>query len=121
MEITGYILIVLIIAGLWWYFRWSRTEATAEKSEAGQIVTVLVEGAYNPNTIRAKKGEKITIIFDRKEDSPCSKEVIFSDFGITAKLTDFGKTPVVILPDRTGEFVFTCGMGMYQGKLIVED
>lgn len=121
MEIFGYILIGLIVALLFWYFRWSRTEVVAGKSETDQVVTIVVEGAYNPNTIRAKRGEKLTLIFDRREDTSCSGEVIFSDFGVRSKLADFGKTEVVIIPDKTGEFTFTCGMGMYQGKLMVED
>lgn len=122
MEIAGVILIILVIGVLLAYFRWSRMEKTADVAESGaQAVTVIVSGAYSPNVLRAKLGKPLTIVFDRQEDSACSKKVIFADFGITANLQDFGKTEVKFTPDKAGEFGFSCEMGMYQGKLIVEE
>lgn len=121
MDVVGYILIVGVVLLLFGYFKWSQKEVSAKESAAAQEVTVVVEGAYNPNIIRVKKGKKVKIIFDRKEDSACSKKVIFADFGITKELTDFGKAIVEFTPDKTGEFSFSCEMGMYQGKLVVEE
>lgn len=122
MQILGTILIIGVVGLLIGYFKWSKTEAAAEVTEKGeQMITVLVSGAYSPNVIHAKKGQLLTIVFDRKEDTACSKKVIFSDFGISAELTDFGKTEVVFTPDKIGEFTFSCEMGMYQGKLVVEE
>lgn len=122
MQILGIILILGVIGLLVGYFKWSKTEAAAERAiEGGQKVTVVVEGTYTPNVISAKKGEPLTIIFDRREDNECSKKVIISDFGISQVLADFGKTEVTFIPDKIGEFTFSCEMGMYQGKLKVEE
>lgn len=120
MQIIGVILIVVVIALLFLYFHWSKTEAVAKGNEKEQKLTVVVEGAYNPNTIKAKVGVPLIIIFDRREDSGCSKKVLIPDFEITKELSDFGKTEIHFTPDKTGEFGFSCEMGMYQGKLIVE-
>jgi len=121
MQIIGIILIVGVVALLFWYFKWSRQEVSAKEGSGEQKVTIVVSGSYNPNVIRAKKGEPLTIIFDRKEDNECSKKVLFADFGISAELKDFDKTEVKFTPDKAGEFIFSCEMGMYQGKLIVEE
>lgn len=121
MQIIGFILIAAVIALLFAYFKWSKSEVTAESGKSGQKVTVIVEGAYNPNVIKVKKGQPLTIVFDRREDSSCSKKVVFSDFEIVQELTDFGKTEVNFTPEKAGEYGFSCEMGMYQGKLIVEE
>lgn len=122
MQIIGILLIIAVVALLVYYFKWSKTEAFAEGTGAGgQKITVVVSGAYSPNVIHAKLGQPLTIIFDRKEDTECSKKVIFSDFGVSTDLADFGKTEVIIIPDKVGEFTFSCAMGMYQGKLVVEE
>jgi plastocyanin domain-containing protein len=45
--------------------------------------------------------------------------VIFGDFGIARDLPAYQTTSVEFTPDKSGEFVFTCGMNMLRGKLIV--
>lgn len=122
MEIIGIILIVVVVLILVAYFKWSKLEKVADSNERGsQTITIVVSGAYSPNVVHVKAGKPLTLIFDRQEDSSCSKKVIFSDFGITADLADFDRTEIKFTPDKIGEFNFTCEMGMYQGKLIVEE
>lgn len=122
MQIIGIILIILVIVLLVAYFKWTSREVVAEKGEKGmQKVTIIVEGNYNPGVIKAKKNQPLTIVFDRREDSACSKKVLFPDFKIVQELTDFGKTELTFTPDKAGEFGFSCEMGMYQGKLIIEE
>lgn len=120
MEIIGVILILIVIALFLYYFRWSRKEEMAQKAESGQKVTVIVKGAYSPNVIKTTVGEPLTIIFDRQEDSACSKKVIIDVFDISQELPDFGKKEITIVPKAEGEYSFTCEMGMYQGKIIAE-
>jgi plastocyanin domain-containing protein len=120
MQIIGIILILGVITLFIYYFKWSKTEEKAEETESGQKVNVVVKGAYSPNVITAKVGKPLTIIFDRKEDSSCSKKVIFDDFGIAEELPDFGQKEITITPKAPGEYGFSCEMGMYQGKVIVK-
>ena len=46
---------------------------------------------------------------------------MFGDFGIARDLPAYKTTPVEFTPDKAGEFVFTCGMNMLRGKLIVQN
>ncbi len=58
--------------------------------------------------------------FTREETVACSEMVIFNDFGKSAHLPTGETVPVEFLPEKPGEYEFTCQMGMLRGKLIVE-
>lgn len=84
-----------------------------------QEVDVLIKGVYAPNVIEAELGKPLRINFNRDEEVGCSEYVIFPDFKIRKRLPAHEVTPVEFTPNKTGEFEFSCSMGMYQGKLIV--
>ncbi|MEO8431876.1 MAG: cupredoxin domain-containing protein [Acidobacteriota bacterium] len=112
------------IAFLWWFFFGGRsrrpgTRATAAPAGEGDSVTIRIEGGYDPDTVIARRGVPLTIVFDRRESSPCSDEIVMPEFGIRQSLLANGRTNVRILPARTGEFPFACGMNMLHGKIQV--
>ncbi|MBI5215909.1 MAG: efflux RND transporter periplasmic adaptor subunit [Ignavibacteriae bacterium] len=80
---------------------------------------IIVDGNYTPNIIHAKRGKKLTIAFERHDESKCTDEVVFEDFNIRKKLPSHQTTLIEITPQEAGEFRFTCGMDMVEGKLIV--
>lgn len=111
----------LLLAGIYVFFFGKRRAAASAVARAGaQEVTVVVKGGYSPDLIVARQGVPLRLVFDRRESSPCSDEIVFPDFGVRRALPAFAKTEVDIVPDRTGEFEFTCGMNMLHGKLLVE-
>lgn len=111
----------VLLAGICVFFFGKRSAAASAVARAGsQEVTVVVRGGYSPDLIVARKGVLLRLVFDRRESSPCSDEIVFPDFGVRRALPAFAKTEVDIVPDRTGEFEFTCGMNMLHGKLLVE-
>ncbi len=88
---------------------------------AEQEATITVSGGYDPEVIVAKKGIPLTLVFDRRESSPCSDEVVLPEFGIRQNLAAHAKTRIRIVPERAGEFPFACGMNMLHGLLRVEE
>jgi Cu+-exporting ATPase len=111
----------LLLAGIAVFFFGKRRAAAPAAQRAGrQEVTVVVRGGYTPDLIVARKGVPLRLVFDRRENSPCSDEIVFPDFGLRRALPAFAKTELELVPDRTGEFEFTCGMNMLHGKLLVE-
>ncbi len=111
----------LLLAAIHVFFFGKRTAAAPARQRAGaQEVTVVVKGGYTPDLIVARRGVPLRLVFDRRENSPCSDEIVFPDFGIRRALPAFAKTELEILPERNGEFEFTCGMNMLHGKLLVE-
>jgi membrane fusion protein, copper/silver efflux system len=93
--------------------------APAENGKTKEI-KITVDYAYIPDLIEVKKGEKVRLLFYRKEDSECTEEVVFKNFGIRKKLPAFKTTAVEFTPTKAGTFRFACGMDMVEGKLIVK-
>ncbi len=113
---------VIAIAWVNWYFCMApKAAVTAKRSASGsQEVTITVEGGYSPSVVRVKKGQPVRLIFDRQEKSPCSDEVVISDFGVRRFLKPFEKTVVDLNPTKAGSFEFACGMSMLRGRIEVE-
>ncbi|MDP9349861.1 MAG: cupredoxin domain-containing protein [Gemmatimonadota bacterium] len=118
VTIGGIILIALIL----WYFFWSEGERVRAVSsgEGVQEIEVQVRGGYDPDLIVVEAGRPVRLDFHRNETADCSEEIVFGDFGIRKRLPAFQTTPVEFTPEQPGEYVFTCGMGMLRGKLLVE-
>ena len=86
---------------------------------AGSEVTIVVDGGYSPDLVVARRGAPLKLVFDRRESSPCSDEIVLPDFGVRRSLPAHAKTTIEILPEREGEFPFSCGMNMLHGKIRV--
>jgi plastocyanin domain-containing protein len=105
----------------WYFFLARRSAATAAAGSGGvQEVTIAVQGGYDPALVRVRQGSPVRLVFDRRETSGCSEEVVFPDFGIRKFLPAFQKTVVELKPEQAGTYEFTCGMSMLRGRLIVE-
>jgi len=117
VTVLGLILIVLVN----WYFLFSkrRRETLPVFEEGIREIKVTVKGGYDPDVIIVKKGKLVRLNFYRDETADCSDTIVFADFGIRKPLPAYKTTAVEFTPEREGEFVFTCGMGMLKGKLIV--
>jgi plastocyanin domain-containing protein len=104
-----------------WYFLLSRRKAfQAELKEKGiQEIKIVVKGGYDPDTIVVKKGIPVRLYFYRDETADCSDTIVFGDFKIRKALPAFETTAIEFTPEKEGEYVFTCGMGMMRGKLVV--
>lgn len=113
---------IAAIAWVNWYFFLARRSSAVAVAGAGgaQEVTITVQGGYDPAEVHVRRGAPVRLIFDRKEDSSCSEEVVIPDFGVRKFLPAFQKTAVELTPERPGTFEITCGMSMLHGRLIVE-
>ena len=105
-----------------WYFFFAEQGAAAATSTSGgrQEITVVVRGGYDPATIRVKAGSPVRLVFDRRETSGCSEEVVFPDFGVRKYLPANERTLLEVTPPRAGTYEFTCGMSMLRGRLIAD-
>ena len=110
-----------LLVGIYLFFFGKRRAVTASAAAGGlQTVTVVVQGGYKPDLIVARKGVPLRLVFDRRETSPCSDEIVLPEFGVRRALPAHAKTELTITPEREGEFEFTCGMNMLHGKILVE-
>ncbi len=101
------------------FFGKRRGVAARPSGAASQEVTILVSGGYSPDLVIARKGLPLKLVFDRRESNPCSDEVVLPEFQIRRALAAHARTVIEVLPKRTGEFPFSCGMNMLHGKIRV--
>ena len=110
---------LILIALTNWYFLGPKKAAVATASGGVVDLTVRVEGGYSPAEIEVPAGSRVRMTFDRREDNPCSDELVIPDFGIRRDLPAFQKT-VVELTATPGRHEFKCGMGMLHGAIIAK-
>ncbi|MGI9076257.1 MAG: cupredoxin domain-containing protein [Gemmatimonadaceae bacterium] len=114
--------VVTIALVNWYFFVASRQTASAAVASSGIAqVVIAVKGGYDPATVRVKAGVPIRLVFDRRETSSCSEEIVMPDFGIRKFLPAFQRTTVEVTPPRPGKYEFTCGMSMLHGAIVAED
>lgn len=91
---------------------------------AGNIQEVTLTartGGYDPNTIIAKAGIPLKINFKAEQGAGCNRALVFPDFGVSKILQPGGSDTVQFTPANAGTYGFRCSMGMFRGKLIVEN
>jgi len=100
----------------YWFFLMKKDNEVSVKDNS---IDITVDGGYSPGTISIPKGKTTKINFIRKDPSNCLEEVILADFKIKKYLPMNKKVTIEINPEKTGEFIFSCGMNMNHGKIKV--
>jgi plastocyanin domain-containing protein len=113
---------VVLIAFIVWFFwlKAAKGVRAAETSSGYQEAMILVKGGYTPDTIVVRHGKPVRLSFRREESSGCSDKVVFADFQKSADLPTGQVVAIELLPKEPGEHVFSCPMGMFKGRLVVE-
>ncbi len=86
-----------------------------------QVVDVTVHRGYQPDSIRARAGVPLRVVFRREDDDVCSERVVFSTPHLDRRLSASGATIVELPAQPPGEIRFTCGMGRYRGRIELVD
>ena len=110
---------VALIVLINWYFLGKKRAAVATAAAPGGAVDVdiRVEGGYSPSVIEVPAGSRVRMTLDRREDNPCSDEIVIPDFQIRRALPAHARTTIE-LTATAGRHDFSCGMGMLHGALI---
>ncbi|OGN10759.1 MAG: hypothetical protein A3J46_01920 [Candidatus Yanofskybacteria bacterium RIFCSPHIGHO2_02_FULL_41_11] len=119
MSIDKIIVIISSVLGMgftYWFFL-AKKEKEIQVSDS---VDIIVDGGYSPEVISIQKGRTTKLNFIRKDPTACLEDLVLGDFKIRKNLPLNQKIVVELTPQRKGEFVYTCGMNMYHGKIIVK-
>lgn len=103
------------IIGTYWFFLMKKEEVVS----VADSVLITVEGGYSPQTISIPYGKTTKVTFFRKDKSSCLEEVVLPDFKIRKYLPVNQKETLELTPQKKGEFIYSCGMNMFHGKIIV--
>jgi len=115
------IIVVISGIGLIGFVLWFFLGKKSKEVKVNDKVEIIVEGGYSPEKIIVKKDQKTTLVFNRKDPSDCLEEVVIPEFKVRKSLSLGKNTEIEIVPKKTGEFGFECGMGMFKGKIVVKD
>lgn len=88
----------------------------------GKTVTMAVtEKGFEPNDLKVKKGEPVTLVITRKTDKTCATEIVIDEHGVKTSLPLNKAVTVTFTPTKSGELKYGCGMNkMIGGVLKVE-
>ncbi|MDD2822880.1 MAG: cupredoxin domain-containing protein [Candidatus Daviesbacteria bacterium] len=112
VTIFGFLGIIFV----YWFFLMKKSEEV----KAENSVDITVNGGYSPEVISIPKDRTTKINFTRTDPTDCLSEVVLGDFKIRRELPLNQKVTVEITPTKSGEFDYSCGMGMYHGKIVVK-
>lgn len=105
-----------------WWFLWADRGMAAAVAQGGvQRATVVVDGGYDPATVRLVTGLPTQLIFDRRDEGSCSEEVVIPDLGIRRFLPPHERTTVELPAVAPGSYEMVCGMRMLHGRLEVTE
>ena len=116
VNLGGAAVIGLIV---WWF--WLSRPRARQASADTPIDIVVADGVYTPARIEVPAGRPVTLRFLRKDPSPCAEKVVFDGFNTVRDLPLGQPVDLTIVPERPGEYEFTCQMKMYRGTLVVKD
>jgi hypothetical protein len=88
--------------------------------EVQRVRVTLGEGGYDPATVNLKAGIAAQVTFVRTTDKTCGTEIVLPDLGMRKELPLNELVIVELPPDRTGQIAFGCGMGMLEGRIVIE-
>lgn len=105
----------------WFFLGGKGRPAVAAAAAPGGVVdvTVVIDGGYTPSTIEVAAQSRVRLTLDRREDNPCSEEIVIPDFGIRKAVPAHAKTSVEFIA-TPGRHEFSCGMGMLHGAIIAK-
>lgn len=114
LLITGFGVFGIIFT--YWFFLMRKQKVIQAKDS----VDITVDGGYSPEVISIPIGKTTKLNFTRRDPNSCLEEVNLPDFKIKKNLPLRKTVTIEITPKKKGDFIYSCGMNMYHGKIVVE-
>lgn len=111
--------VTLIIFTLWWFLL-SKPPALRMAAHAKSIDILVKDGVYEPSQIKIPAHTAVTLRFFRQDPTPCAEVLVFTGINRSYSLPLNKGVEIKLDPQPVGELEFSCQMGMYRGRLVVE-
>lgn len=97
-----------------------RRRARGGAARVQSASVALTERGYEPASLRLRRGVPARVTFTRRVSATCATEVMLPEYGVRRALPLGEPVVVEFTPKKSGEFTFSCGMGMLRGTIIVK-
>lgn len=87
--------------------------------EVQEIRMTESDGGYAPNEFRIKPNTKTRWIINATNPYSCASQIVVPSLGITKQLEP-GENVIEFISPASGTVKFSCSMGMYTGKIIID-
>jgi thiol-disulfide isomerase/thioredoxin len=97
--------------------------ARAVAPDATPIAIEVLDGGYVPERIEIEHGQPVTLVFTRRSESTCATDVHFTlpDGSRIDEQLPLGRAvEIPLLVEKPGEIVYSCGMTMKHGTIVVK-
>lgn len=94
------------------------SDAGAEGPLVSRVEMSVTEKGFEPQNIRVKKGEPVTLIITRKTDTTCATEIVIDEHKIKTVLPLNKPVTVTFTPSKTGALKYGCAMNKMIGGVI---
>lgn len=89
------------------------------KGDTVREIEIVVDGAYKPNRITVAKGERVRLVFVRRDYGGCTRDVVFPTLNLKREVPSDKRTVIDLPALDVGEHPFHCSMKMVKGTLVV--
>ncbi|TDC85813.1 cupredoxin domain-containing protein [Micromonospora sp. KC606] len=86
-----------------------------------RVVITAVEGAYQPRNLDIQAGLPTTLIVRSDRAQGCVRSFVIPSLGVEKILPVNGDTVIDLGVLNPGRLAYSCGMGMYTGRLNITD
>jgi plastocyanin domain-containing protein len=91
------------------------------QAQSGAIAMSVTTAGFEPDHIKVKKGQPVTLIVTRKSDETCAKAIVIDEYKIHEDLPLNQAVTVAFTPQKTGQIKYGCAMDkMVFGMLTIE-
>ena len=96
-------------------------ETVAEPPAGRRIPIQVGSSSYDPAEVTARVGETITLVVTRSSEQGCGDVLVIPSENIRRDLPLNEAVEVTLTPASAGTLRFTCGMGMFDGAIVVTE
>lgn len=92
----------------------------SEDSKVGSVVNIKVTNSgYQSDVNTLKVGKPVTLNLSSTGVTSCARAFVIPSLNISKILPSTGTTTLEFTPNRLGQLIYTCSMGMYTGSFNV--
>lgn len=85
---------------------------------ANTVSMVVTDKGFEPQNVRVKKDEPVTLTITRKSDATCATEIVIDEYKVNMPLPLNTPVTVTFTPSKTGQLKYGCAMQKMIGGVI---